>query len=118
MTELREQIDEAVRTIRSHTRLEPEVGIVLGTGLGAFSGTIEAEAVIPFEDIPHFPSTTLAAHAGKLLLGRRSAHAARRKRPLPHCHAVSDQAGVSGVAHRPRRAAVAKPHHQGDLGEK
>ncbi len=69
MTELRTQIDEAVAAIRAHSSLAPEVAIVLGTGLGAFSQTIQAEATIPFEKIPHFPRTTLAAHAGRLLLG-------------------------------------------------
>jgi len=69
MTQLRKQIDEAVAAIRTHSSLTPEVAIVLGTGLGAFSQTIEAEATIPFTDIPHFPRTTLAAHAGNLVLG-------------------------------------------------
>lgn len=66
---MRKQMDEAVAAIREHSQLVPEVGIVLGTGLGAFAETIEAEVTIPFEEIPHFPKTTLAAHAGNLVLG-------------------------------------------------
>ena len=70
MTTLRRQIEEAVRDIRANSQLVPDVGIVLGTGLGAFAQTIEADASIPFGDIAHFPLPTVAGHAGKLVLGK------------------------------------------------
>ncbi len=72
MKTLREQIDETVRYIRKQSRLAPEIGIVLGTGLGDLVNEIEQETVISYEDIPHFPVSTVEFHAGKLIFGRIS----------------------------------------------
>jgi purine-nucleoside phosphorylase len=66
---LREQIREAVEFIRSKTALEPEVGIILGTGMGAMAGEVESDVVIDYQDIPHFPVSTVESHAGKLHMG-------------------------------------------------
>lgn len=65
MTALREA-EVAVRTL---SRLEPTVGIVLGTGLGALAEEIRSEASIPYGEIPHFPLSTVESHEGRLLLG-------------------------------------------------
>ncbi len=46
------------------------VGIILGTGLGALADRIEQETVIPYSEIPHFPISTVESHAGRLILGR------------------------------------------------
>jgi len=70
MKTLRMQIEEAVNAIHTRSTLVPEVGIVLGTGLGGFAQTIEAEVSIPFKDIPNFPIPTVAGHAGQLVLGK------------------------------------------------
>lgn len=69
MTELRRQMEEAVDVIRKESALRPEIGIILGTGLGGFAPTIKTEATLPFKVIPHFPVPTVAAHAGNLVLG-------------------------------------------------
>jgi len=42
----------------------------MGTGLGKLAGEIDAEAVLPYEEIPHFPLSTLETHPGRLILGR------------------------------------------------
>ncbi|MGI9077906.1 MAG: purine-nucleoside phosphorylase, partial [Gemmatimonadaceae bacterium] len=47
----------------------PEVGIILGTGLGGLAGEIEEEAVIEYGDIPNFPLSTVESHSGRLLCG-------------------------------------------------
>ncbi len=47
----------------------PTVGIVLGTGLGALAEEIDAEATIPYPEIPHFPHSTVESHKGQLVCG-------------------------------------------------
>jgi purine-nucleoside phosphorylase len=69
-TEQATRIDEAARAAKSRTKLEPEIGIILGTGLGDFAGALETETVIPYQDLPHFPVSTVESHAGELHLGR------------------------------------------------
>ncbi len=66
---LREQIDEAVTFIRKHTKMRPEIGIILGTGLGGLVKEIKKEIVLDYEDIPHFPLSTVESHSGKLIFG-------------------------------------------------
>ena len=70
MSELRKQIQEAIQVIRKHTDLAPTVGIVLGTGLGDLANEIEKVAEIPYQEIPHFPLSTVETHAGKLIFGQ------------------------------------------------
>ncbi len=60
---------EATEAIRSRWSGSPTVGIVLGTGLGALASEIEAEATIPYPEIPHFPDSTVQSHAGRLVCG-------------------------------------------------
>jgi purine-nucleoside phosphorylase len=56
--------------VRERTTLRPEVGIILGTGLGGLAREITVEAEIPYGDLPGFPLSTVESHAGRLLLGR------------------------------------------------
>jgi purine-nucleoside phosphorylase len=70
MSELRQQIQEATSVLRQKTRLEPEIGVILGTGLGGLAEEIEKESVIPYTEIPHFPVSTVESHAGRLIFGR------------------------------------------------
>lgn len=59
----------AVRAVRARSALEPEIAVILGTGLGALAEQIEVETRIPYEEIPGFPVSTVETHAGRLLLG-------------------------------------------------
>jgi purine-nucleoside phosphorylase len=70
MTDLRKQIDEAVRLIRTKTSSSPNIGIILGTGLGGLVQEIDKEVEIDYQDIPHFPISTVESHHGKLIFGR------------------------------------------------
>jgi purine-nucleoside phosphorylase len=63
------KVSEAVNFIKEKIPYTPEVGIVLGTGLGGLAAEIENAIVIPYEDIPHFPSSTVEGHAGQLITG-------------------------------------------------
>lgn len=70
MQQLRDQIEEAVTYIRRHTKMRPDVGIILGTGLGGLVKEIEKEVVLEYENIPHFPVSTVESHKGKLIFGK------------------------------------------------
>jgi purine-nucleoside phosphorylase len=65
-----EQTQAAAEVVRRSTTLEPEVGIILGTGLGGLAEEIEVESAVAYEQIPGFPLSTVESHAGRLLLGR------------------------------------------------
>jgi len=69
MSELRKQIEEAVTALRARTAMQPTVGIILGTGLGGLAREIRAETVVEYEEIPHFPISTVESHHGKLIFG-------------------------------------------------
>ncbi|MEX2529864.1 MAG: purine-nucleoside phosphorylase [Gemmatimonadota bacterium] len=69
-TALMASLREAVGLLRSRSDLKPSVGLVLGTGLGGVAEAIDVEEAIAYEEIPHFPLSTLETHAGRLLLGR------------------------------------------------
>ncbi len=59
-----------VAAVRAHTSLVPEVGIVLGSGLGGLADDLEEPVAIPFESLPGWPAATAPGHVGRLLLGR------------------------------------------------
>ena len=66
---LAERIRTAVGAIRAKTPQEPQVAIILGTGLGGLGKEIKLDAEIPYAAIPGFVKSTVESHAGKLLLG-------------------------------------------------
>ncbi len=64
------EINEAVRYLQSHSIDQPEVGVILGTGLGErFVKEIKKPIVINYNSIPHFPLSTVESHKGKLIFG-------------------------------------------------
>ncbi|MCM2999400.1 purine-nucleoside phosphorylase [Paenibacillus cellulositrophicus] len=63
------QIQEAAALIQSKGGVQPEVGLILGSGLGILADLIQNGISIAYEDIPHFPVSTVEGHAGELLLG-------------------------------------------------
>jgi len=69
-TELKSRIDDAAAAVRAKSPLAPEVGIILGTGLGDFADALRERTVVPYGEIPHFPVSTVESHAGELHLGR------------------------------------------------
>ena len=62
-------LEEWVRTVREKTDFLPEIGIVLGSGLGDFARQVEKYAEISYDSLPGFPVSTVAGHAGKLIFG-------------------------------------------------
>src|SRR5471032_2620930 len=59
----------AAKFILSKTKLRPRIGLVLGSGLGAFADEFADAAKIPYKKIPHFPQSTAIGHAGQLVIG-------------------------------------------------
>lgn len=66
---LHDQIAQAVAAIRQHTDAAPQVGIIIGTGLGQIGEAIEQTAVIGYDSIPGFPVPTVESHRGRLIFG-------------------------------------------------
>ncbi len=70
MSALLAQLAEASKAILARTPLRPQVGLVLGSGLGAFAQSLEDAVAIPYAEIPHFPRSTAIGHKGELVIGR------------------------------------------------
>jgi len=68
-TDLLERMQAAVDAVRATSAVQPRVGIVLGTGLGALAEVIEVESVVPYGDIPGFADPTVESHSGRLVFG-------------------------------------------------
>lgn len=63
-------IEQACRYIEQQTSCRPRIGVVLGSGLGAFADELAARVEVPYAEIPHWPHTTAVGHAGKLVFGK------------------------------------------------
>ena len=61
--------DSAAQFILSQTKLRPRIGLILGSGLGAFADTLTDAARIPYAQIPGFPRSTAIGHAGQMVIG-------------------------------------------------
>lgn len=72
MKDLKEKIKGGVEYIRGRTEFVPELGIILGTGLGGLAEDIKVETAISYEYIPFFPVSTVESHFGRLLFGTLS----------------------------------------------
>ena len=68
-SDLLRSIEEARAFVAGRATVRPEVGIILGTGLGEFATAVKKPAVIPYDLIPHFPRTSVESHAGNLVVG-------------------------------------------------
>ena len=64
------QIKETANFLAKKTNEKPEVGIILGTGLGGLVEEIEINHSISYQDIPNFPVSTVEGHSGRLIFGK------------------------------------------------
>jgi purine-nucleoside phosphorylase len=69
MSDVIEELDETVRFLQSYVIKTPQIGIILGTGLGNLADKITSRQEIPYAQIPHFVSSTVEHHQGKLITG-------------------------------------------------
>jgi purine-nucleoside phosphorylase len=65
----RAHIREAAKYIREKCKATPQIGLILGSGLGVLADEITDAAHIPYQEIPHFPVSTVEGHAGELIIG-------------------------------------------------
>ncbi|TMW73680.1 purine-nucleoside phosphorylase [Alteribacter natronophilus] len=66
---MRKEINEAVNYLEGKLSSKPETGLILGSGLGVLADEIEDAVIIPYQEIPGFPSSTVAGHKGQLVSG-------------------------------------------------
>ena len=65
-----EKILQSANYIKEQIKETPEIGIILGTGLGGLVTKINAEVTIPYKEIPNFPVSTVKGHGGNLIIGK------------------------------------------------
>lgn len=70
MNALVKNTEKAKNYIQGQTKIKPEIGIILGTGLGPLTKRIKNKKSIPYKKIPFFPTTTMEGHRGNLILGK------------------------------------------------
>ncbi|MFA5160185.1 MAG: purine-nucleoside phosphorylase [Candidatus Omnitrophota bacterium] len=68
-TSVIEHIEKCLAYVRERTSFEPEIALILGTGLGNLAKCIKAEKIFEYEELPFFPKTTVQSHSGKLIFG-------------------------------------------------
>jgi purine-nucleoside phosphorylase len=64
-----EDMDRIADEIRSRISIQPKIGMILGSGLGALSDSIDDPVIIPYHDLPGWPISTVEGHAGELVIG-------------------------------------------------
>ena len=74
MTELPlyERVHAAAQAVQARCALAPEVGLILGSGLGGYADGLAGATAIEYGDIPHFPRSSVPGHPGRLVLGERA----------------------------------------------
>jgi len=72
VNDYRRQISETKSFLKDRLKVEPEIGIILGTGLGGLIKELQLDQQIDYDQIPNFPVSTVEGHDGRLLLGKLS----------------------------------------------
>ena len=66
----RDQIEEAAAAVRQHTDVQPSLGLILGSGLSGLADEVENPVIISVDQIPHWPTSTVAGHSGRIVIGQ------------------------------------------------
>ena len=64
------EIDEVTQAIRTLTKYQPKIGMILGSGLGELANSIEEPDFIPYKNLPYWPTSTVHGHTGQLVIGK------------------------------------------------
>lgn len=70
MAYTKEMYEESADYIKKKLTAKPEIGLILGSGLGFLADEVKDRIIIPYEEIPHFKKSTAASHAGRLVFGK------------------------------------------------
>ena len=70
MIDLIAKVTESIEFINKKNKIKPKIAIILGTGLGRLAEDIEEKEIIPYNEIPNFPVSTVQNHSGNLVLGK------------------------------------------------
>ncbi|KFV73574.1 Purine nucleoside phosphorylase, partial [Struthio camelus australis] len=65
---------ETADWLQAHTAQRPKTAIICGSGLGGLADVLDNKTIFPYEDIPHFPRSTVAGHVGRLVFGDLNGH--------------------------------------------
>ncbi|MCJ7585336.1 MAG: purine-nucleoside phosphorylase [Anaerolineales bacterium] len=69
------QIDHLAGVIRSRGEQQPRIGIILGSGLGRLADAVNKASLIPYQELPDWPTSTIVGHAGRLVIGELESQA-------------------------------------------
>lgn len=83
---LARQLKESVAFLRERTELRPEIGLILGSGLGGLAEKIENATAFPYAEIPHFPLSTVEGHRGRLVIGFLGGRCVAAMQGRFHCY--------------------------------
>lgn len=72
MSSLYDRVQAAAAAVRAKIETAPQVGLILGSGLGAYADKLDGATKIPYGDIPHFPQSHVVGHKGCLVIGERA----------------------------------------------
>jgi len=86
MAAYRRQVEEAAAFLRVRLPEPPEIIVELGTGLGGLAESLAGQTMIPYRDIPHFPLSTVASHAGNLVCGELAGKKVAVLQGRVHCY--------------------------------
>src|SRR5688572_28407839 len=80
----RSEFQAAADAIRAKSQHQPRIGMILGSGLGNLAKTVQNADVIPYDQIPHWPLSTVHGHAGEMYLGMFEGNAVMMMRGRTH----------------------------------
>lgn len=90
-----ETIDRVTGVVRSKTKNQPRIGLILGTGLGGLAEAVQKPTIIPYAEIPGWPLSTVQGHAGRLVVGELDGQALLVMQGRIHYYEGYDMAQVT-----------------------
>ena len=101
-----EQIEEAASTIESRSQHRPRVGLTLGSGLSGLGEAVEKADILPYDEIPHWPVSTVPGHSGRLILGQLQGHSVLVMQGRAHFYEGYSMAAITMPVRVMRRLGI------------